>query len=54
MNDQVINKVESTRFVGGWKTQTHYLCKRLSRNIGIINKLRHFSPGIPFIHCTEL
>ena len=61
MNDLAINKVESTKFVGvmiddqlSWKTQTHYLCKKVSRNIGIITKLKHFFPWktLHTLYCT--
>ena len=44
-------KVSSTRFLGltfddklNWKTHTHNICKTISRNIGIMNKLKHYFP----------
>ena len=47
-----ISQVDSTKFLGiyidsdlSWKVHTNYLCKLLSRNTGILNKLKHEFPS---------
>ena len=49
MNGVHLSQVESTKFLGlyidndlSWKTHVNHLCKLLSRNTGIINKLKLF------------
>ena len=44
-------EVESTKFLGiyidsdlSWKIHVNYLCKLISRNTGILNKLKHEFP----------
>ena len=48
----VLNNVSITRFLGvlidnklSWKPHIDSICKTISRNIGIINKLKHFLPS---------
>ena len=52
INDINLKQVDSTKFLGlhidsdlSWKTHINFLCKILSRNTGILNKLKHFFPS---------
>ena len=56
-----IDLVDSTKFIGlfidnklSWKKHTIYLCKLLSRNIGIINKFKLTFPSniLLDLYCT--
>ena len=51
INDNNLCQVDTTKFLGlhidkelTWKTHINYLSKILSRNSGILNKLKHFFP----------
>ena len=51
INNVTINQVESTKFLGvyidsklTWKVHINCLCKLLSRNSGVMNKLKPFVP----------
>ena len=51
IDDNIICQVNTTKFLGlhidkelTWKTHINYLSKILSRNTGILNKLKHFFP----------
>ena len=55
-----LNQVYSIKFLGlyidsdlSWKTHINYLSKILSRNIGILNKLKYFSPYIYYKLYTQ-
>ena len=50
-NHTAIQKVNSTKFLGvtidsklSWKLHIDNICKTVSRNVGVINKLKHFFP----------
>ena len=52
INDINLTRVDSTKFLGlyidsdlSWKTHFNFLSKILSRNTGILNKLKHFLPN---------
>ena len=49
INDNIIRHENSIKYLGiiidsnlNWKEQVHELCKKISRGIGILSKLRHF------------
>ena len=49
-NNQIL-RTDCTKFLGmyidqdlSWKHHVNYLCKLISRNVGVINKLKHFFP----------
>ena len=52
INDTILSQVESTKFLGlhidrdlSWKTHINSLNKILSRNTGILHKLKHYFPS---------
>ena len=58
INDDNLCQVDTTKFLGlhidkelTWKTHINYLSKILSRNAGILNKLKFFSPVIFYRIC---
>ena len=72
INGVNLQQTNSTKFLGlfidcklSWQEQTNYLCKLLSRNLGVIQKLKHFFPThilrtlystllLPYLHYSIL
>ena len=55
-DNTVLDKVSTTKFLGvfidhklSWKTQIDNVCKTISRNIGVINKLKYFLPSCTLV-----
>ena len=51
INNVILQQTECTKFLGiyidsdlSWKSHIHYLCKLLSRNTGVLYKLKHIFP----------
>ena len=49
LNGKTLGQIKSTKYLGvlmdchlNWKDHVHNICKKLTRSIGIISKLRHF------------
>ena len=52
INDSIIKQTNCCNFLGlfidsglTWKSHIDYICKIIARNIGVINRIKHFFPG---------
>ena len=61
LDDTLLERVKCTKFLGvlideclTWKNHIDCICKTISRNIGVMNKLKHFVPDriLHTLYCT--